>query len=115
MKESYNEGRTNHVGPESCVAHRKVRGEALTGESAGWVLSREIHVSLRGADAVEVGGRQHRAGRQGQGCPDPARSETPCTRGRFLHGNREISRLAAESVAAVRVGNPRGYADDARS
>lgn len=114
MKESYNEGRTNHVGPESCGAHREVRVEALTGESAGWVLSREIHVSLRSADAVEVGGRQHQAGRHGQERPDSARSETPRTRGRFLHGNREISRPAA-GVPAVRVENPKEYSDDARS
>lgn len=113
MKESYSEGRANHAGPESCEAHREVRVEALTGESAGWVLSREIHVPFRGADAVEEGGRPHRAGRQGQGRPDPARSETPCTRGRFLHGNREISSLAA-GVPAVRVGNPEGDADDER-
>lgn len=114
MKESYSESRANYAGPESCGAHREVRVEALTGESAGWVLSREIHVSLRSADAVEVGGRQHQAGRYGQDRLDFARSETPRTRGRFLHGNREISRLAA-AVAAVRVENPRGYSDDARS
>ena len=113
MKESYSEGRANYAGPESCGAHREVRAEALTGESAGWVLSREIHVSFRGADAVEAGGRQHRAGRPGQDCPDLARSETPRTRGRFSHGNREISPLAAR-VLAVRVGNPEGYVDDER-
>lgn len=113
MKESYNEGRANHVGPESCGAHREVRAEALTGESAGWVSSREIHVSLRSADAVEVGGRPHREVRQGEDRPDSARSETPRTRGRFLHGNREISPLAAR-VLAVRIENPRGYVDDER-
>lgn len=113
MKESYSESRANYAGPESCGAYREVRAEALTGESAGWVLSREIHVSLRGADAVELGGRQHRAGRHGQGCPDLARSETPRTRGRFLHGNREISSLAG-AVAPVRVENPRGYVGDVR-
>ena len=113
MKESYSEGRADHAGPESCGAHREVRVEALTGESAGWVLSREVHVSLQGADAVEVGGRQHLAGHCGQDRQDPARSETPCTRGRFLHGNRESSAPTAR-VLAVRIGNPRGYADDAR-
>ena len=115
MKESCSEGGANHAGPESCGAYREVRVEALTGGNAGWVLSREILISSWGADAVEVSGRQYRAGRQGQGCPDPARSETPCTHGHFLHGNREISRLTAESVTAARVGNPLGYADDARS
>lgn len=114
MKESYNEGRANHVDPESCGAHREVRAEALTGESAGWVLSREIHVSVRGADALESGGRQHQMGRHGKDHLGLARSETPRTCGRFLHGNREISRSAVV-VIAVRVGNPRGYADDVRA
>lgn len=113
MKESYSEGRANHAGPESCGAHREVRVEALTGEDAGWVLSREIHVSIRGADAVEVGGRRNRVNRYGEAHRDPARSETPRTRGRFLHGNREIS-PPAEGVPSVRVENPMGHVDDAR-
>ena len=32
----------NHSDPESCVTHREVCGEALTGETAGQPLSREI-------------------------------------------------------------------------
>lgn len=43
MKESYIEGVANHDDPESCVADREVRGEALTGACAGTVLSREIN------------------------------------------------------------------------
>jgi hypothetical protein len=35
------EGIANHTGPESCVLHREVQGEALTGESVGQPLSRE--------------------------------------------------------------------------
>jgi hypothetical protein len=42
MGESYTEGVTTHGDPESCVADREVRGEALTGACAGTVLSREI-------------------------------------------------------------------------
>ena len=41
MKVSYGEDLANHIDPESCVCGRKVAGEALTGESAGQVLSRE--------------------------------------------------------------------------
>ena len=41
MKDSYGEDLANHIGPESCVCSRKTAGEALTGESAGQVLSRE--------------------------------------------------------------------------
>jgi hypothetical protein len=42
MKESYRKGVASHSGPESCVANRKVAIEALTGGSAGRVLSCEI-------------------------------------------------------------------------
>jgi len=31
MKESYDEGVANHIGPESCAIVRESRGEALTG------------------------------------------------------------------------------------
>jgi len=41
MRVSYDEDLANHIGPESCVYPRKVVREALTGERAGWVLSRE--------------------------------------------------------------------------
>jgi hypothetical protein len=41
MKESYGEGVANHTGPESCGYGSNVMAEALTGERAGRVLSRE--------------------------------------------------------------------------
>jgi hypothetical protein len=88
----------------------------LTGERAGRVTSREIFYPLReqrhsvGADAVDGGGRQHRAGRQRETGPDPARSKTPSMYGCTSHGNREIPRTpAAESVAGRK-----GKSEDAR-
>ena len=41
MKVSNVKGLANRDGPESCGVARKSEVEALTGESAGWVLSRE--------------------------------------------------------------------------
>ena len=41
MKVPCGEGRASHTGPESCGGVREGAGEALTGESAGRVLSRE--------------------------------------------------------------------------
>lgn len=79
MKESYVEGVAAHDGPESCADAREGGGEALTGETAGWVLSREI-LKVQGADAVEKSGRQHDAHRHGEVHVGPARSEAPCTR-----------------------------------
>ena len=34
MKESYDEGLANHIGPESCGDNGNIIGEALTGEGA---------------------------------------------------------------------------------
>src|SRR5712691_2576524 len=47
MKESYGKGVATHTGPESCAVAREGGGEALTGERAGQVLSREIHEPSR--------------------------------------------------------------------
>ena len=109
MKVSYNEGLANHIGSESCIGVRKGDGEALTGERAGWVLSREIHAPprgglLRGADAVEEGGRQNPGRRSGETLRDPARSETPRMYGRTLPGNREIPSASTIVRSAERVG-----------
>jgi hypothetical protein len=112
MKKSYGEGLATHTGPESCVGAGDRAGEALTGEGAGWVSSREIHAPrkrvLRGADAVEVGGRRNWARRHREARRDPARSKTPCMHGSISHGNREIPRLSAAIGAAERIGNPKG-------
>ena len=99
------EGLASRNDPESCVGVREGSGEALTGEYAGRVLSREM-LMVRGADAVEIGGRQHEAARLWRVPPDPAWSETSRTRGNHLHGNREIHWLAVRGSPSrtVRIG-----------
>ena len=104
MEVSYGEGLASHTGPESCADAREGRGEALTGERAGRVLSREICGQLRGADAVETGGRPHRSRRQRETRADPARSETPSTHGSTSRGSREIPRPPAAEGVAGRTG-----------
>ena len=89
MKESYVKGVANHNGPESCVAWSNPRGEALTGESVGWVLSREKGLD-RDADPVEAWGRQQPTDRTGKGRWYPAWSETPDRHRSNLRENREI-------------------------
>jgi hypothetical protein len=112
MKVPYGEGVATHTGPESCAGAGDCAREALTGESAGWVSSREIHAPrkrvLRGADAVEEGGRPHRASREREARRDPARSETPSMHGSISHGNREIPPPSAAPWVADRIGNPQG-------
>src|ERR1700730_5450378 len=101
MKESYGKGVATHTGPESCAIAREGEGEALTGGRAGQVLSREIYDPrrkpwpLRGADAVEEGGRPYLPCRQRETRRDPARSETLRTHRHISHGNREIRQLPA--------------------
>ena len=103
MKESYVEGLAAHDGPESCVVTRKGRGEALTGVRAGRVSSRESNL-LRGADAVEVGGRPHSVHRHREMARNPARSQTPCMYGNTSRENREVPCPPAADGAAGRVG-----------
>lgn len=91
MKKPYVEGVASHDDPESCAVTREGAGEALTGAPAGWVLSRE-KLKRQGADAVEKSGRQHGGHRYSEVHAGPARSETPCTLGNPLRGNREIPR-----------------------
>lgn len=110
MRVSHDEGLATHIGPESCAVIREGGGEALTGERAGRVWSRERDAPprerrlLRGADAVEEGGRPHRGRRYRETPRDPARSETPGMYGSTSHGNREIPRLSAVEGAADRIG-----------
>src|SRR5271168_2175502 len=109
MKESYGEGLATHAGPESCGAAREGSGEALAGVLAGQVLSRESDAPprgglVRGADAVELGGRPHRERRMREAPTDPARSEALCTQGNTSHGNREIPRPSAAGCGADRIG-----------
>lgn len=103
MKESYGEGLANHTGPESCGAAREGGDEALTGEGAGRVFSRE-RPNLRDADAVGGGGRHHRVRRYREAHPSPARSKTPSTYRNTSHGNREVPRSPRAEDALGRIG-----------
>jgi hypothetical protein len=91
MEESYVKGLANHDGPESCTGARKGAGEALTGERAGRVLSREIRLDWD-ADLVRRWGRPQPTCRFGKAWRYPARSETPGMHGSNLRENREILR-----------------------
>ena len=117
MEVSYVEGLASYGGPESCVHIREGVGEALTGGRAGRVLSCVIHAlghkawDDRGAEAVEISRRPHRACRIGEAGMDPAQSQTPRMRASTLFGNREIPRPCAarrEAYAAERTVKPSG-------
>jgi hypothetical protein len=103
MKESYSEGVAAHTGPESCGAAGEGGVEALTGVRAGRVSSRE-RATLRSADAVGRLGRPHGQRRSRDALAGSARSETPCTHGNTLLGNREILGLPTADGAVSRIG-----------
>ena len=107
MQESYGEGLATHTGLESCGDVRKGGAEASTEARAGQVFSRE-RTSLRGADAVVTSGRPHSGCRYRETFRDPARSETLCTLGNIMRGNREVLELSAGDGTADRVGKPKG-------
>jgi hypothetical protein len=108
MKESYVEGLASHDDPESCMGARKGTREALTGARAGGAIElRNVNPAygqaLRGADAVSVGGRPHRASRHGKRRADPAQSKTSRRYGNISHGSREIP-WPSTAQAADRIG-----------
>jgi len=92
MKVSNVKGLADHNDPESCGGARKNAVEALTGESAGWVLSREKNL-VWDADPVGERGRPQSMIRFGEKHWYPARSETPGMYGSNLRENREVLRL----------------------
>ena len=93
MQVHYDEGIANRIDPESCAVARKGLGEALTGEHIGQPLSREMNIVL-GADTLSnvEGNTNGRAPSQALGRPGVVADPGMC--GRFLRGNREISRPA---------------------
>ena len=88
MKESYRKGIANHPDPESCVGGREAVGEALTGASAGWVLSCEIIVI--GVPTLSDIAEGHIGGSVKRERPlNPAQSKTPSTYRNSARENRE--------------------------
>ena len=85
MKVPHDERLANHIGPKSCTGARKGAGEALTGESAGRVLSRESEFSFRvptvspNAEGNTVHPASAREGLALRGRRPRARTETICT------------------------------------
>ena len=89
MKESYNEGVASHIGPESCLDDPRGRGEALTGESIGGLLSSENTKFRRPSQWAGAKAKQGIA--ISEWCPAPAESEN----------------LACVDTLCARIGIPR--------
>ena len=91
------EGVAIHDGPESCVGVREGDGEALTGVRAGWAIEPRNQRN-RGADVVNLGGRQHHRQRYREVTMDPARSKTLRMYAISMRENREISRSSTRLI-----------------
>ena len=107
MKVLNRKGIANQTGRESCVAHREVRDEALTGEPAGQPSSRESVKLVQGADAVNVA-ESNTDRRDSASAWMTLRGLRPWHVGRFLArepGDLLLGRLS--SFRAVRIGKTR--------
>jgi hypothetical protein len=102
----YVEGIANHIGPESCVVHREVYREALTGERIGQPLSRDRKLEYRvptlfqKRKATRLGAILRALGRLGV-----VEDSGMCARS--LYGNREISSLTSRKQRLARIGKAR--------
>jgi hypothetical protein len=109
MKESYGEGLANHIGPESCGGDSNGAAEALTGERAGRVWSRE-DPRVQGADAVlRVEGNTERI--------DSARFVRPCAVRDPEHVRKHFTREPGDPISATGREEPGGCivkSEDAR-
>jgi len=88
--------------PESCGRIRNGATEALTGLDIGQVLSPESVTNL-GADALEVRGRQHPQGRNGENLWGPAGSKTLSMYPINLRENRDIPWSTSGATPPVRI------------
>ena len=89
MKVPYAEDLANHGSPESCGGYGNVLAEALTGGSAGELLSSEI-TSIRVPTLCTEGEGHTNSSVKRELLEDPAESEKLCMRGYFVRGNQEI-------------------------
>ena len=105
MKVSYDEGVAIHIGPESCVAYREVRGEALTGVRTGQPLSRERFLFWVPTPCIWRKATHPGASSRAPGRPGVVRDPGICRRS--LHGNREISQSTVRQQLSVRIGKAR--------
>lgn len=95
-----------HSDPESCVTHREVCGEALTGETSRPAIELRNHeIGMPTESTISEGHTGHGANRQSW--TDPAQSETLCMLGSDLHRSWEISAVPS----AARLGGTEKVTD----
>ena len=94
----------NHSDPESCVMHREVYREALTGETGRPAIEpRNNESGMPTQSQLTEGNTEHGANRKP--CSDPARSETLCMSGSNLHRSWEVSAVPVKLTGGAGKGN----------
>ena len=111
MKVRYRKGIANHPDPESCGGAREGVTEALTGESAGQPLSREITSSGAPTLLSEAEGHTE-GGATREPLEGSTRSKTLSMRRSSLNRNCEISPVLAEQLAVGGSGKANGRKPD---
>ncbi len=111
MKEPHGEGLALHTDPESCACCREAAGEALTGARTGQLLSCETTASRMPTLLMQAEGNTE-GGDMREPSSDPAQSETLCTCGNSLRGNREIPEIPSSDGGDGRSGKAISYTPD---
>jgi len=102
----------NHSDPESCVAHREVWGEALTGDTGRPAIEpRNQEIGMPTELTISEGNTEHGVNRKP--CSDPARSETLCMPGSDLFGSWEVWAVPAKYAGGAGKVNSRNPAINA--
>ncbi|ULX56209.1 group II intron reverse transcriptase/maturase (plasmid) [Cupriavidus taiwanensis] len=101
----------NHPGPESCGGTREGAAEALTGESAGQPLSREIILSGAPTLLIEAEGNIVEGAKR-EFSAGSTRSKTLSMHRSSLHRNWEISPVPTEQLAVGGSGKADGRTPD---
>ena len=112
MQEPYGEGPASRTGPESCACSGNAVGEALTGGSAGQVLSSEITTSVC-RPRPDRGKATRALPHCREATSGAAESETLRMRGRSMHENREIPAAPDGRRPSGRSGKVRDRTPDA--
>ncbi|MEI7902006.1 MAG: hypothetical protein WCK89_17275 [bacterium] len=99
MKEPYEKGLANRLGPASCAGDGNIAGVAGTGVHAGQVLTSEITTPAC-RPCPDMGKATRQLTLFGESAGDAAESETLRMRGTFQHGNRETLETSSPTSAA---------------
>jgi RNA-directed DNA polymerase len=99
MKEPYEKGPANRLGPASCAGDGNIAGVAGTGVHAGQVLTSEITTPAC-RPCPDMGKATRQLTLFGESAGDAAESETLCMCGTFQHGNRETPETSSPASAA---------------